>query len=93
MCYPEQYLIHIRIKGEIGAIDLYKPSSRFFTDRSKAVLLWICFVIFVSCLSLLYCPVCSLQACDYLLVKSWPLALLCVMFSCVLVTFLYGVPS
>ena len=47
----------------------------FFTDRSKAVLhLWILFGIYNSCLSLLGCLVCSLQPCDHLLGKGWPLS-------------------
>ena len=51
------------------------------------LLLWILFVICDSCLSLLYCLVCSLQTCDHLLGKADLLALLCVMFSCVFDTF------
>ena len=45
-------LIHIRNKGEVGApFHRFKPSSIFFTDRSKAVLLlWIIYVI-----SVLFC--------------------------------------
>ena len=39
-----------------------------FVDHSKSVLLlWILFVIYVSCLSMLYCRVCSLQPRDNLL--------------------------
>ena len=50
------------------------------------------FVICVSCLSLLYCLVCSLQPCDHMLGKDWPLgSLVYVMFSCVFVTISYGV--
>ena len=45
------------------------------------LLLWKLFVIYVSCLSLLYCLVCSLQLCG----------LLCVMFSLCFDTFPYGV--
>ena len=34
-------LIHIGIKGEVGSVKLvlFKPSSNFLTDRSKAMLL------------------------------------------------------
>ena len=54
--------------------NMFKPSSNFLTDRSKAVLLlWIHFVISVSCLSLSYCLVCFLQPCGHLLGKGWPL--------------------
>ena len=43
-----------------------------FTDRSKAVLLlWIIFVIYISCLSCFL--VCSLQPCGHLLGTGWPL--------------------
>ena len=72
---------------------LFKPSS-IFNDRSPAgLLLWIFFVIYVSCLSLLCCLVCSLQHCDHLLEKAYLLARMCVTFSCVFLTTLYGVPS
>ena len=39
-------LIHIRNKGEVGTVKMFKPSSNFLTDRSKAVLrLWILFFL------------------------------------------------
>ena len=65
--------IHIRNKDEIGTFksNMFKPSSNFLTDRSKAVfLLWVLFVICVSCLSLSCCLVCSLQPCGHLLVMG-----------------------
>ena len=78
-------LIHmIGIKGEFGTVKLViKPSSNFLTDRSKAVLfLWILFVI---CICL--CHTAISVSCS-LMVTCWEradlLALLCVMFSCVL---------
>ena len=45
-------LIHILTKGEVGApLNRFKPSSKMFTDRSKAVLLlWIFYVFSVLCL-------------------------------------------
>ena len=53
-------LMYIGIKGEVGTVNMFKPSS-MFTDRSKAVLLlWI---FNISCLSLLIRRVCSLQPC------------------------------
>ena len=53
------------IKGETGL----SPPVNYFTDRSKAVLLfWIIFVICVSCLSCFL--VCSLQPCGHLLGKG-----------------------
>ena len=53
--------------------------------RSKAVpLLWVLFVIYVSCLSLLCYLICSLQPCDRLLGKAWSLGyLVCCVFLCV----------
>ena len=74
-------LIHIRTKGGAGIVKNCLgppvfPRLCFFVDL---------LVIYVSRLSLLYCLVCSLQPCDHLLGKL--LALLCVMFSCVFVTF------
>ena len=62
-----------------------------FTVRSKAVfLLWIVFVIYVSCLSC--CLECSLQPCGYLLVKDRPLGSpVCDVFFCFFVNFPCGV--
>ena len=73
-------------------LNMFKPSSNFRIDHSKAVLLlWILFVSCISCLSLSYCLVCSCS----LEVTCWEvadlLALSCVMDSCVFVTFPYGV--
>ena len=66
--------------------------SDFFTDRSMAVLLlWILFVIYVSRLSLLYCLVCYCSLVITCLEKADLLALLCLRFLCVFVTFPYGV--
>ena len=63
-------LIHIKINGEVGTLNHVKPSS-ILTGRSKAALiLWILFVICVSCLSLLCRVVCFLQPCDNLLGKD-----------------------
>ena len=63
---------------------MFKPSSNFLTDRSKVViLLWILFVICVSCSSVILSCI-SLQPCGHLLGKADLLALLYVMFSCVL---------
>ena len=58
-------------------LNVFKPSTDFFNDRSNAVLLlWIAFVIYISRLSLLYCLVFSLHPCDHLLGKGWPLGFL-----------------
>ena len=94
-------LIHIRNKGEVGnpnhisdgryhKTSLSPPEEIYFSDRSKAgLLLWILFVIYVLCLSCFL--VCSLQPCGHLLGRAGLLALLCVVFSCIFVTFPCGV--
>ena len=69
--------------------NMFNPSSNFLTDLYDAVLLlWIIFAICVLFLTVLTVP-CSL------VVTCWErtdlLALLYVMFSCVFVTFPYGV--
>ena len=68
---------------------MFKPSSIFLTDRSKAVLIWwIIFVIFVLCLPLVYCIVCSLQPCGHLLGKGCPFgSLVCDVFLCLIEEF------
>ena len=59
------------------------PSVKYFTDRSKVVLLlWILFVIYVLCLTC--CFVCSLPSCGHLLGKGYPLGtIVCDVFLCV----------
>ena len=79
----------ITLRPDLTSSNMFKPSSNFKINRSKAVLLlWILFVICVSWHAVLSVP-CSL------VVTCWemanPLALLCVMFSCVFVTLSYGV--
>ena len=65
----------------------FKHSSKYFTDRSKAVLLlWIICVIYVLYFSCDY--VCSLLPCGHLLGKGWPLGS-CLW--CVFVTFPCGI--
>ena len=73
-------------------LTLFKPSSKkiFLTERSKAVLLLrIIFVVYVPCLSCFI--VYSLQPCGHMLGKANLLALMCVLFHCVFVTFPSGV--
>ena len=59
--FPKHVLVHIRIKGDAGAVKLVKHSSKsIFTDHSKSVLLlWIVFVSDASCWCLLCSRVCS----------------------------------
>ena len=73
----------IHISNKVGLVRLYmlKPYSSFLTDHSNAVLLlWIIFVICVSCHTTLSVP-CSL------VVTCREMALLYVTFSCVFLTF------
>ena len=63
-------LIHIWIKGEVGAV---KP-VKYFTDCSKAVLLlWIFHVFVLSCVCYVFVFVCLYVLCGHLLGKGWPL--------------------
>ena len=73
-------------------LDMFKPSSNFLSDHSKAVLLLWIFLLFVFRVCLCY---------TFLSVSCGPvvtcleiydlLALLCVMFTCVFITFPNGV--
>ena len=59
------------LRARLAPWNWFKPSSKIFTDRSKAVLLlWIICVIYVLYLSC-FC-VCSLLPCGHLLGKGWP---------------------
>ena len=84
-CYfPIRFLIHTRTKGEADNVKHVQTLPYLFlTYRSKAVLLLFLF-FFVICgsrLSLSYCLVCSLQLCDHLLGKGWPVgSLVCDVF-------------
>ena len=78
-------LIHIWIKGEVGAG--LSPPVKYFTDRSKAVLLlWIFYVFVLSCVCYVLCA--SVYMC--FVVTCWEradlLALVCGVF-CEFVTF------
>ena len=77
-------LIYVRNKGEDGTVNIFRPFK-------AVLLLWIYFVICVSCLSVILS---CLFPCS-LVVTCWErpdlLALLYVLFSCVVVNFPYGV--
>ena len=63
--FPKCVLVHMRIKGEVGTVKLVK----YFTDRSKAVLLlWIFYDFSVLCL-LCLCA-CLFVPCGHLLRKG-----------------------
>ena len=57
--FPKCVLVHMGIKGEVGAVKLaFSPPVKYFTDRSKAVLfLWI-FYVFLSCVCYDFVRVC-----------------------------------
>ena len=66
-------LIHILIKGEVGSTGL-SPPVKYFTDRSKAVLLlWIFYVFVLSCVCYVFVRICLYVLCGHLLGKGWPL--------------------
>ena len=63
------------------------PPAKYFTDRSKAVLLlWIIYV-FLSCVCYAFVCVCLFVPCGHLLGKGWPLGLAFVVSNCEFVTF------
>ena len=49
------------------------PPVKYFTDRSKAVLLCGSFMFFLSCVCYVFVHVCSFVPCGHLLGKGWPL--------------------
>ena len=50
------------------------PPVKYFTDRSKAVLLlWIFYVFVLSCVCYVFVRVCLYVFCGHLLGKDWPL--------------------
>ena len=50
------------------------PQVKYFTDRSKAVLLlWIFYVFVLSCVCFVFLCVCLCVLCGHLLGKGWPL--------------------
>ena len=48
------------------------PPVKYFTDRSKAVLLLWIFYVFVSCVCYAFVSVCLYVPCGHLLGKGWP---------------------
>ena len=80
-------LIHIWIKGEVGAVNCLSPPVKHFTDRSTAVLLlWIFYVFVLSYVCYVLCA--SVYMC--FVVTCWEradlLALVCGVY-CEFVTF------
>ena len=62
------------LRLRLAPLNRFKPSSKYFTDRSKAVLLmWIFYVFFLSCVCYVFVRVCLIVLCGHLLGKGWPL--------------------
>ena len=79
------------LRVRLAPLSMLKPSNKnTFTDRSKAMLrLWMLFVICVFlCYTVLYATGSLVSNCWE---KADLLALLCAVFSCVFVTFPYGI--
>ena len=72
-------LIHSRIKGKVGTLNMFKPISNYFTDHSKAVLLLL--LVFCDFYTVLSVPFSFVFTCWE---RTDILALLCVIFSFVL---------
>ena len=79
------------LRVRLVSLNMFKPSSFFSADRCKeVVLLWViccclCFMLAIVMLSCMFLAALWSPA-----GKSWPLALLCVVLSCVFVTFQCG---
>ena len=56
-----------------SARELLSPPVKYFTDRSKAVLLLCIFYVFLPCVCYAFVRVCLYVPCGHLLGKSWPL--------------------
>ena len=85
-------LIHIRNKGELATVKMFKLSSNVLTDRSRQCLLCGSFLLSVFRVCFYHTVLCSVQPCGHLLGKDLPLgSLVCVVFLCVFVTFSYGI--
>ena len=73
------------LRVRLVPLNRFKPSSKYFTDRSKAVLLlWIFYVIVLSCVCYVFVCVCLYVLCGHLLGKGWPLGsrLWCLLWVC-----------
>ena len=78
--FPKWFLVHIEIKCEFGALNWFKP-VKYFTDRSKAVLLlWIFYVFSVLCLLCVSVYICFVVTCWE---RADLLALVCGVLLCV----------
>ena len=57
----------------LAPLNRFKLSSKYFTDRSKAVLLLWMFYVFLSCVCYAFVRVCLYVPCGHLLGKGWSL--------------------
>ena len=80
--FPKCVLVHIRIMGEVGAIKTgLSPPAKYFTDCSKAVLLFCLLFAMPLCASVYMCLV--VTCCEGLTSRLW-----FVVSTCEFVTFL-----
>ena len=86
-------LIHIGYEGDVGTVKNVLALQYFLLTVPRRCSFYGSFLLFVSRVCLSYCLVCSLQPCSHLQERANLLALLYVMFSCVFVTFPFGVLS
>ena len=73
------------LRVRLAPLNQFKPSSKYFTDRSKAVLLlWIFYVFVLSCVCYVFVRVCLYVLCGHLLGEGWPLGsrLWCLLWVC-----------
>ena len=64
-------LITFELRVRLAPLKWFKPSSKIFTDRSKAVLLlWIFYVFVLSCVCYVFVRVYSYVLCGRLLGKG-----------------------
>ena len=71
-------LIHIWIKGEVGAIkSIQAHPVKYSTERSKAVLLLRIFYVFLSCVCYAFVRVHLYVPCGHLRERAYLLALVC----------------
>ena len=66
--------IHIWTKGEVGGLELVKPSSKIFLlTVPRRYIFCGSFMLFLSCICYAFACVCLLMPCGHLLGKGWPL--------------------
>ena len=86
-CKPNIYVSWStsELRVRLAPLNRFKPSSKIFPDRSKAVLLlWIFYVFVLSCLFYVFVRICLYVLCGHLLGKCWPLGsrLWCLLWVC-----------